>query len=293
MVMEYLSIELMSIQLIADSGSTKTDWRLLDADGEIHAGQTDGLNPYYQSAAQMVDILKEQLHLPVNDARIAQLFFYGAGCSGPSVNGIVRGALKTLFPDAGQIDVNSDMLGAARGASGHQAGIICILGTGSNACCFENGQITRGIQTLGFWLGDEGSGGYLGKTLVRDFFQERLPADLHQAFQTRYALDRPALLENAYKKPFPNRYFASFTPFLSEHIAHLYVTELVTSAFALFLATYVKRFPESVEWPVHFVGSIAYYFGPQLRRAVEQTGLTMGNLLKAPAEGLVEYHRNG
>ncbi len=209
------------------------------------------------------------------------------------MNDIVRDALKTLFPDAGQIEVNSDMLGAARGASGHQAGIVCILGTGSNACCYENGQITRGIQSLGFWLGDEGSGGYLGKTLVRDFFQERLPADLHQAFQTRYALDRPTLLENAYKKPFPNRYFAGFTPFLSDYPAHPYVIELVTDAFILFLTTYVKRFPESVSWPVHFVGSIAHYFAGPLRTAVEQTGLTMGNLLRAPAEGLVEYHRNG
>ncbi len=293
MVMEHLFIERMTTQLIADSGSTKTDWRLLDADGNIHARQTDGLNPYYQSAAQMVDILREQLQLPVNDARLEQLFFYGAGCSGPAVNGIVRDALKTVFPDTRQIDVNSDMLGAARGASGHQAGIVCILGTGSNACCYENGQITRGIQSLGFWLGDEGSGGYLGKTLVRDFFQERLPADLHQAFQMRYALDRPALLENAYKKPFPNRYFASFTPFLSEHLAHPYVAELVTDALRLFLTTYVNRFPESVEWPVHFVGSIAHYFSRQLGTAVEQRGLTMGNLLKAPAEGLVEYHRNG
>lgn len=293
MVIVHLSIEVMTTQLIADSGSTKTDWRLLGADGKIYASQTDGLNPYYQSAAQMVDILSEQLQLSVDNTHLEQLFFYGAGCSGPSVNHIVGDALKTLFPEARQIDVNSDMLGAARGASGHQAGIVCILGTGSNACCYENGQITRGIQSLGFWLGDEGSGGYLGKTLVRDFFQERLPADLHQAFQTRYALDRPALLENAYKKPFPNRYFASFTPFLSDHIAHSYVTQLVTDAFISFLTTYVRRFPESVEWPVHFVGSIAYYFGPQLRSAVEQTGLTMGNLLKAPAEGLVEYHRNG
>lgn len=283
----------MAIQLIADSGSTKTDWRLLDANGKTYVSQTDGLNPYYQSTAQLVEILKGQLRLPVNGVRVEQLFFYGAGCTGPSVNGIVRDALQTLFPDTRQIEVNSDMLGAARGASGHQAGIVCILGTGSNACCYENGQITRGIQSLGFWLGDEGSGGYLGKTLVRDFFQERLPANLHQAFQTRYTLDRATLLENAYKKPFPNRYFASFTPFLSDHLTHPYVTGLVTDAFTLFLNIYVKRFPESVEWPVHFVGSIAYYFGQQLRTAVEQTGLTMGNLLKAPAEGLVEYHRNG
>lgn len=279
--------------LVADSGSTKTDWYYVGTNGQTRAIQTDGLNPYYQTSQQMVIILQEQLLGQLEDAAIGQVFFYGAGCTGPTVNTVVSEAIQALLPLVQQVEVNSDMLGAARGAAGRQSGIVCILGTGSNACCYNGSQITRGIQSLGFWLGDEGSGGYLGKTVVQYFFQERLPTELHQAFLSRYNLDRPTLLENAYKKPFPNRYFAGFTPFLSDNLAHPYVQELVTNAFVLFLTTYVNRFPEAGTWPVHFVGSIAHYFAHSLEQAVKQTGLTMGNILKAPVEALVKYHKNG
>ncbi|WP_460910515.1 N-acetylglucosamine kinase [Spirosoma areae] len=278
--------------LIADSGSTKTDWRLVSADGQARVIQTDGFSPYYQTADQMATVLRGQLLPELADVPVTQVFFYGAGCTGPPVNDGVANALQVVLPGLQTVSVNSDMLGAARGAAGHQPGIVCILGTGSNACCYDGQAITRGIQSLGFWLGDEGSGGYLGKTLVRDFFQERLPADLRVAFQNRYALARPALLENAYQKPFPNRYFASFTPFLAEHLAHPYIAGLVIDAFSLFLTTYVSRFPEAAQWLVHFVGSIAHYFAPQLSLAVEKTGLTMGRIVKAPAERLVEFHQS-
>ena len=279
--------------LIADSGSTKTDWRLVASDGSVHAIRTDGLNPYYQTTDQIAHTLQMQL-LPVLDgAIVTDLYFYGAGCSGPTVNQIVADALRAVLPGLQVADVNSDMLGAARAAAGHNSGIVCILGTGSNACCYDGNQITRGIQSLGFWLGDEGSGGYLGKALVRDFFQQRMPGDLHDIFQQRYALDQPTLLENAYQKPYPNRYFASFTPFLSEHLGHPYITALVMDAFSLFIATYVAKFPESDQWPVHFVGSIAHYFAEPLRQAVDKAGLIMGQVLKSPAEQLVVYHKNG
>ncbi|MBD2754737.1 N-acetylglucosamine kinase [Spirosoma validum] len=279
--------------LIADSGSTKTDWRLVTADNQVRVIQTDGFNPYYQTVAQMVATLRAQLVPYVSDELITDVFFYGTGCTGPAVNHIVVDALRTVLPNLQSVTVNTDMLGAARAAAAYEPGIVCILGTGSNACCYDGQQIIRGIQSLGFWLGDEGSGGYLGKTLVRDFFQERLPDDLREAFYSRYALDRATLLENAYQRPFPNRYFASFTPFLSDHFTHPYVGKLVLDAFVLFLTTYVKRFPEADRWPVNFVGSIAHYFTESLRQAVKQTGLTIGHILKAPAEQLVEFHKNG
>lgn len=278
--------------LIADSGSTKTDWRLVATDNRSRAIQTDGFNPYYQTAKQMAATLQTQLVPDVANETITDVFYYGTGCTGPAVNSIVENALRTVLPAVQTITVNSDMLGAARGAAGHEPGIVCILGTGSNACCYDGQQIIRGIQSLGFWLGDEGSGGYLGKTVVRDFFQERLPVDLHKAFQNKYALDRLTLLENAYQKPFPNRYFASFTPFLVDHFAHPYVVKLVTDAFLLFLTTYIRRFPEASQWPVHFVGSIAHYFATSLQQAMYQTGLTMGNSLKAPIDRLVAFHKD-
>lgn len=280
--------------LIADSGSTKTDWRLVDTNtGYSLAIQTDGFNPYYQDARQIADTLQRQLLPYVKQAVVKTVFYYGTGCTGPSVNYIIADALQAVLPGLHLVEVNSDMLGAARAAMRQQAGVVCILGTGANACCYDGTNIIRGIQSLGFWLGDEGSGGYLGKTLVRDFFQERLPAELHAAFQNQYALDRATLLENAYQKPFPNRYFASFTPFLTTHPEHPYVANLVTDAFTLFLTTYVRRFPEANQWPVHFVGSIAYYFSDWLQQAVKQTGLTMGRIVKAPADELVDFHKNG
>lgn len=280
-------------QLIADSGSTKTDWRLVDG-GMVPTGiHTDGINPYYQTTEQITNVLRAQLLPVLKETPVSDVFFYGAGCSGPAVNYIVADALRAVLPGVQTVEVNSDMLGAARAAAGREPGIVCILGTGSNACCYDGSQITRGIQSLGFWLGDEGSGGYLGKTLVRDFFQERLPADLRDAFRQHYALDRPTLLENAYQKPYPNRYFASFTPFLSENIAHPHIVGLVRDAFSLFLTTYVQRFPEADTWPVHFVGSVAHYFSGPLQQAVLQTGLMMGRILKAPAERLVEFHKRG
>ena len=277
--------------LIADSGATKTDWRLVGTD-DPQTLQTVGFNPYYQSVEQVAAVLRDQLLPQLNEETVTNVFFYGSGCTGPAVNHIIADALRSVLPNLQAVSVESDMLGAARAAAGHQPGIVCILGTGSNACCYDGRQIVRGIQSLGFWLGDEGSGGYLGKTLVRDFFQERLPADLRATFQERYALDRATLLENAYQKPFPNRYFASFTPFLSEHFEHPYVAKLVTDAFVLFLTTYVARFPEASRWPVHFVGSIAYYFAESLAVAVQQTGLTMGRVVKAPAERLIQYHQS-
>ena len=279
--------------LLADSGSTKTDWQLIAADGSARALHTDGVNPYYQPTEQIAAQLRSQLLPQLAGATVNDVFFYGAGCSGPAVNGVVETALRNVLAGVKRVTVNSDMLGAARAAAGREPGIVCILGTGSNACCYDGSQITRGIQSLGFWLGDEGSGGYLGKTIVRAYFQQRLPADLRDAFRDRYALDRATLLENAYQKPYPNRYFAAFTPFLSENLRHPHVVTLVTDAFRLFLETYVSRFLEADRWPVHFVGSVAHHFASPLRISVEQTGLTMGGIVKAPAERLVEYHQSG
>ncbi|GAB3750181.1 N-acetylglucosamine kinase [Spirosoma pomorum] len=277
--------------LIADSGSTKTDWLLLDGLQSQRIVQTDGFNPYYQTTEQIYATLQTQLlpQLPTED--VTDVFFYGAGCSGPAVNPVIENAIRVLFPDIQTVDVNSDMLGAARAAAGNESGIVCILGTGSNACRYDGKQITQEILSLGFWLGDEGSGGYLGKTLVRDFFQNRLPDELRVTFDQKYALDRPTLLENAYQKPYPNRYFASFTPFLTEHLSHLHVQQLVHEAFRLFLETYVIRLPDASTLPIHFVGSIAHYFQEQLAQVVEQLGLTMGRVIKSPIDRLADYHQ--
>lgn len=278
------------MRLLADSGSTKTDWRVLATDRSPLQISTDGINPYFETTEAIVGKLTTQLLPSLDAAAITAIHYFGTGCNSPASCGTVADALRTLFPNLQTVEVDSDMVGAARGAGGHETGIVCILGTGSNACCYDGRQIVRSAQSLGFWLGDEGSGGYLGKTLVRDFFQQRLPDDLRARFDERYHLDRPTLLENAYRKPFPNRYFAAFTPFLSEHITHPYVQKLVADAFRQFLSIYVLAFPEHTQWPVHFVGSIAYYFAAQLEKVVLEVGCAMGSILKSPGDGLVMYY---
>ena len=276
--------------LLADSGSTKTDWRLIAANQNTHQMSTDGINPYFETSAAIVDKLRVQLLPALAADTITEIHYFGTGCNSLASCGTVTNALRVLFPNLQLVEVDSDMVGAARGAGRDEPGIVCILGTGSNACCYDGHQITRSAQSLGFWLGDEGSGGYLGKTLVRDFFQQRLPNDLRVRFDNQYHLDRPTLLEHAYQKPFPNRYFAAFTPFLAEHIAHPYIQTLVLDGFRQFLTIYVARFPEYQQWPVHFVGSVAYYFRPQLEQAMVELGGNMGRILKSPGDGLVAYY---
>ena len=277
--------------LIADSGSTKADWQLIGPANEpTHLLHTDGFNPYYENTAHIIAGLQTQLLPQLDNASISGVFYYGTGCVNADSNARISVALKTVLPNLKRVEIASDMLGAARAVSPNQPGIVCILGTGSNACFFDGQHNRRNMASLGFWLGDEGSGGYLGKTLVRMAFQEQLPDDLARAFRAKYALDRPALLDNAYRKPFPNRYFAGFTPFLTEHATHPFVQQLTANAFRLFLETYLVRWPEARQYPVHFVGSIGHYFGESLRRAVAEAGLTMGRVLKSPIERLAAFH---
>lgn len=288
--------QITTYKLIADSGSTKTDWQLIgSADQPPQLLHTDGFNPYYENTEHIVAGLQTQLVpqltalLPVG-LPISAVFYYGTGCVNADSNARISVALRTVLPGLKRVEIASDMLGAARAVSPNQPGIVCILGTGSNACFFDGNLIRRNIASLGFWLGDEGSGGYLGKTLVRMAFQEQLPDDLARAFQDKYVLDRGTLLENAYRKPFPNRYFASFTPFLTEHATHPFVQQLTADAFRLFLETYLVRWPEAQRYPLHFVGSIGHYFGDSLRRAVTDADLTMGQVLKSPIGQLTAFH---
>lgn len=281
----------MTSTLIADSGSTKTEWRLIRPDRATVAIRTDGLNPYFQTEDQLQQTLQTQLapQLPSLTEPVT-VYFYGTGCTGPDSNDRVTRAIQAMLPTAQTIHVASDMLGAAKGVAGHEPGIVCILGTGSNACFFDGHQITTPGYSLGFWLGDEGSGGNLGRRLVTTFLHGKLPADLHAAFANQFRLDRLTVLDHAYNRPYPNRYFASFTPFLSEHRETAFVRELVRSAFTDFLQLYVRRLPDCDRYPIHFVGSVAYYFSDWLRELLITNNLRMGRFVQVPIDGLVAYH---
>lgn len=277
--------------LIADSGSTKTDWALVDTEsGNYQTVQSAGINPFYQTAEEIIPVLQSQV-LPDVEGDIREIHFYGAGCADEKTGMPVTNALKHCFPSADVVEVASDMLGAARGLCGHAPGLACILGTGANNALFDGNRITHSIGSLGFWLGDEGSGSYLGKTLVVHYLQNELPEDLHERFISQYpGLDRLTVLDHAYKKPYPNRYFAAYSKFIAEHRDHSFTQALLGNAFGLFVQKYVLKHANAAGYPVHFTGSVAYYYQDVLQRVLEDYGLQMGRILQSPLEGLVGYH---
>lgn len=278
--------------LLADSGSTKTDWILLDDLGETLAFQSVGFNPFYQDQAAIAAGLRAEV-FPNVGGTVLDIFFYGAGCADAATSRPVAGALAEVFPAARSIEVASDLLAAARALCGHEAGIACILGTGANNCQYDGREIVNNVGSLGFWLGDEGSGGYLGKQLVVHYLQNELPADLHQEFQAAYPeLTRLTMLDNAYRQPFPNRYFAGFAQFVGKHKAHDFIRKMVADAFGLFLDKYVVKHPNAATLPVHFTGSVAYHFGDILQEALAIKNLRPGQTQKSPMSGLLRFHQN-
>jgi glucosamine kinase len=280
----------MPNKLIADSGSSKTDWRLISSDGSIQQARTIGLNPFYQNQDSIEVELRTNL-LPNITSDIAEIYFYGTGCAGTEACGIVRSALQSVFDKATTIEVESDMLGAARGLCGHEVGIACILGTGANNCLYDGQKIIAQIPSLGFWLGDEGSGAYLGKILVTKYLHEDLPMDLLEKFTKRYIITRLDVLENAYKKPFPNRYFAGFSKFLFDNRQHPAAYQIIYDAFGLFFDKYICKHPDFQSYKVHFTGSVAFYYNDILRRVASQKGVTLRNIMETPIAGLTLYHQ--
>ena len=276
--------------LLADSGSTKTDWLLLDR--EPIAFQSAGFNPFYQTQEVILETLRRDVLPNTEPDAIRQIFFYGAGCADATTSLPVTSALAMLFPAAETIEVNSDLLAAARALCGREAGIACILGTGANNALYDGKNIVHNIGSLGFWLGDEGSGGYLGKQLVVGYLHHELPTGLHEVFQKNYPeVSRLSILERAYRQPFPNRYFATFSTFLGQHITNPYVGTLVGNAFRIFLDMYVCKHPNATTLPVHFTGSVAYHFREALEKVLVEKNLQLGTIQKSPMSGLLRFHR--
>ncbi|MGB3616603.1 MAG: N-acetylglucosamine kinase [Catalinimonas sp.] len=275
--------------LIADSGATKTDWRLLADDGSIQQAKTVGFNPYFITGDEIAATLRTSL-LPDLPKLPREVFFYGAGCSTPDRAAVVVGALQAVFPHA-EVQVMHDLLAAARALCGREAGVACILGTGSNSCLYDGRKITDQRPNLGFWLGDEGSGGHLGKLLLTDFMHGDLPAELAKKFERRYRTDRDQILAELYTQPAPNRHAASFAKFMFDHLRHPFVARRVYGAFASFLERYVEKYSEATAHPVHFTGSVAFYYSNLLRRVVQDRGLRLGRVLETPIAGLTLYHQ--
>ena len=275
--------------LIADSGSTKTDWCLVDNGVLVKQIFTKGTNPFFQTEDEISAEVSENLLPYLDTAKVDAVWFYGAGCAFPEKNEIVRAAIARHLDVP--IEVGSDLLGAARGLCGSQPGIACILGTGSNSCFYDGKEIVSNVSPLGFILGDEGSGAVLGKMLVGDVLKNQLPAALKEEFLARYELTPAIILERVYKKPFPNRFLASLSPFLVEHLDVPEIHTLVLNGFKAFFDRNVKQY-DYKQYPVHLIGSLAYYYRPVLQEAAEQTGVRLGTIKQSPMEGLISYHSN-
>jgi len=235
--------------LIADSGSTKTDWCLVDNGVLVKQIFTKGTNPFFQTEDEISAEVSENLLPYLDTAKVDAVWFYGAGCAFPEKNEIVRAAIARHLDVP--IEVGSDLLGAARGLCGRQPGIACILGTGSNSCFYDGKEIVSNVSPLGFILGDEGSGAVLGKMLVGDVLKNQLPAALKEEFLAKYELTPAIILERVYKKPFPNRFLASLSPFLVEHLDVPEIHTLVLNGFKAFFDRNVKQY-DYKQYPVHY-----------------------------------------
>ena len=276
--------------LIADSGSTKTQWCLVKEGEIIKQIFTKGINPFYQSESEIKSEIELHLLPELLGEKIDRICFYGAGCSFPDKKMVVSNALGFLFRDV-MIEVYSDLLAAARSLFGIEKGIACILGTGSNSCYNDGIHIVENISPLGFVLGDEGSGAVLGKTLVADCLKNQLSEELKTKFLVQYDLTPAEILEAVYKKPFPNRFLAQFTPFLSENIANSSIYNIVYNGFLAFLKRNVMQY-ELEGLKIGVVGSVGYYMKDVLSKAALDSGLTVDYVVKSPMSGLIKYHEN-
>ncbi|GJM28606.1 MAG: ATPase [Cyclobacteriaceae bacterium] len=277
------------MKLIADSGSTKTDWRIIDDLGNITQARTGGINPYYQSEDEIFQELDQALKPQVPEG-IKEVFFYGAGCNNESTSRIIEGALKSVFGEI-TVSANSDLLAVARGLCGKNPGIACILGTGSNSCYYDGEQIVHHIPPWGTWLGDEGSGSNLGRQLIILYLNYELPEHLQAAFDRRYPDLRDTVLENVYQKPYPNRYLAQFSRFLFHHIKDPFVYTLVFDGFSEFLKRKVLKYPNAQQTQMQVSGSVGFYFNSILRKAATALGLQVKNITENPIAGLALYHQ--
>lgn len=274
--------------LIADSGSTKTHWCVIDKTVVLKHIFTKGINPFYQAEDEIARELELVLIPELKDIHIDSIFFYGAGCSFPEKKTIVSNALGRNFKNI-PIEVQSDLLGAARSLFGDAKGVACILGTGSNSCSYNGKEITENVSPLGFILGDEGSGAVMGKTLIADCLKNQLPAELKEKLMSEYELTPAVILENVYKKPFPNRFLAKLSPFLLKNIENPSIFNIVYNSFDAFFVRNVKQY-DCENLPVSFIGSVAYYFRDTLEIVASEQGLTIGKIEQSPMVGLVDYH---
>ena len=273
--------------LIADSGSTKTDWCVVENGESILRFKTRGMNPFFQTEEEIGKEIEAGLLPSLKDFEPSAIYFYGAGCAFPEKNNMIRRAVNRYL--SVPVEVGSDLLAAARALCGDQPGIACIMGTGSNSCYYDGREIVKNVSPLGFILGDEGSGAVLGKLLIGDVLKDQLSPALKDQFLTQYELTPALIMDKVYRQPLPNRFLAGFSPFIREHLDEPAIWELVTRSFLAFFTRNVKQY-DYFELPVHLVGSVAWYYQDILKEIAFDLGIRLGTIARSPMEGLIAYH---
>ena len=276
------------VTLIADSGATKTEWCVLRK-GKKKSILTQGISPYFLSTEQIVSLLKKELWPTVRSQGVTDIFFYGTGCANPDNARSVKKALSTVFTDA-KAHVTHDLMGAARALCGTKKGIACILGTGSNSCYYDGKKIVRNSPGLGYVLGDEGSGAYLGKKVIQYYLYNTFDEDLRARFDASFATTASAILESVYKKPLPNRYLAGYTRFLAENRGHYMIENIIEDGLNDFYFQHLCKYKEIWKYPVHFTGGVAFGFRDIIQQLCHTYEFELGQVLQHPMQGLIRYH---
>ncbi len=277
-----------AVKLIADSGATKAEWCLL-GDGKKKTVITQGISPYFLNTEQIKELILKELKPKLKNIEVDEVYYYGTGCANPDNAKSVKKAVGKVFTDA-KIEVNHDLMAAARALCGHEKGIACILGTGSNSCYYNGKRIVKNSPGLGYVLGDEGSGAYLGKKVIQYYLYGTFDYELRGRFDLTYTTTVTEILENVYKKPLPNRYLAGFARFLAENRGHYMIENIIEDGLNDFFFNHLCKYRESWTLPINFAGSVAFGFKDVLQQLCNSYEFDLGKVMKNPMEGLVAYH---
>ncbi len=275
--------------LIAESGSTKTDWCLLQ-NNKVKKYSTQGINPYFLNEDEIVSIYRTQLKINVKNTAIDEIHFYGAGINSDDKKKLIKTSLKHYF-NAKKINTHSDMLASAHSTCQHQKGIACILGTGSNSCYFDGKKISYKTHALGYILGDEGGGNHLGKKLLQYYFHDILDKELKEKFEKKYSITLEDSLEHIYKKPFPNRYLAQFAGFIFENRGNYMIDNIAEDCIHEFFINHLLRYPQIWKVPVHFTGSVSYYLQDIIKEMCRQFNIQFGSVVQKPMKHLIHFYQ--
>ena len=274
---------------IIESGSTKSDWVLVDDKSKQTFYNTIGFNPYFHSAELVSSEIKKNKEIIGHASSVKKIFFYGAGCSSEKMNNKIEKGIQSVFKDA-EIFVEHDLLACAFATYEGEPGISCIIGTGSNSCHFDGVNLNEEVPALGYVLGDEGSGSYFGKFLLSSFLYHKLPSDLLKDFQETYALTEADIVSGVYQKESPNVFIASFMPFVVKHKKHKFFNDVLVKGLQHFMEVHVCCYKDYLDTPVHFVGSLSVLLEDELRIAADNLGIEIRSVTAKPIQNLVDYH---